>query len=172
MGSKFRNEDIGMSVIRRVNKFYQVLSADMDEMKVIFWVPFDHEDEAKIAELNKYIKEIDNSKNHPNGKKGPYEFEFGFGNPEYGGEIHTLKGLEDDDTFVLSAWFDDTNAIYSQEEYTDASEDIFRVITYYLHRLKCDKGAHWGESTEIKDKMTLSEAKQELREHGYKLIKE
>ena len=58
---KVRNEDIGMSVIRRVNKFYQVLSADMDEMKVIFWVPFDHDDNAKIAELNRYIKDIENS---------------------------------------------------------------------------------------------------------------
>lgn len=64
--SKVRNEDIGMSVIRRVTKFYQVLSADMDEMKVIFWVPFDHDDDAKIAELNKYIKDIESSKNHPN----------------------------------------------------------------------------------------------------------
>lgn len=171
MGSKFRNEDIGMSVIRRVNKFYQVLSADMDEMKVIFWVPFDHDDDAKIALLNKFIKDIDDSDN-PHAKKRPYKFEFGFGNPDLGGEIHSLQGLEDDDSFVLSAWFDDTNAIYSQEEYTDCSEDIYYIIANYLHRLKCDKGAHYGESVSNKDKMTLAEAKQELREHGYKLIKE
>ena len=168
---KVRNEDIGMSVVRRVNKFYQVLSADMDELKVIFWVPFDHDDEAKLAELNKYINDIDNSKNHPNTKKGPYEFIFGFGNPEYGGEIHTLKGLEDDDSFVLSAWFDDPNALYDLEEENSYTEDIFRVITYYLHRLKCDKGANFGESFSNKE-MNLSEAKQELREHGYSLLKE
>lgn len=168
---KVRNEDIGMNVIRRVNKFYQVLSADMDKLKVIFWVPFDHDDEAKLAELNKYINDIDNSKNHPNTKKGPYEFIFGFGNPEYGGEIHTLKGLEDDDSFVLSAWFDDPNALYDLEEENSYTEDIFKVITYYLYRLKCDKGAHFGESFSNKE-MTLSEAKQELREHGYKLLKE
>lgn len=170
--SKVRNEDIGMSVIRRVTKFYQVLSADMDEMKVIFWVPFDHDDDAKIAELNRYIKDIESSKNHPNTKKGPYEFMFGFGNPDIGGEIHSLKGMQDDDSFVLSAWFDDTNALYNLEEENSYTEDIFRVITYYLHRLKCDKEAHYGESFSNKDKMTLSEAKQELREHGYKLIKE
>ena len=170
---KVRNEDIGMSVIRRVNKFYQVLSADMDEMKVIFWVPFDHDDEAKIAELNRYIKDIENSKNHPNTKKGPYEFEFGFGNPDLGGEIHSLEGMEDDDSFVLSAWFDDTNALYDLEEENSYTEDIFRVITYYLHRLKCDKDSYYGESVLYKgNKMNLSEAKQELREHGYSLLKE
>lgn len=169
---KVRNEDIGMNVIRRVNKFYQVLSADMDEMKVIFWVPFDHDDDAKIAELNRYIKDIESSKNHPNTKKGPYEFEFGFGNPDLSGEIHTLQGLEDDDSFVLSAWFDDTNALYDLEEENSYTEDIFRVITYYLHRLKCDKEANYGESYSNGDKMNLSEAKQELREHGYKLLKE
>ena len=170
---KVRNEDIGMNVIRRVNKFYQVLSADMDEMKVIFWVPFDHDDEAKIAELNRYIKDIENSKNHPNTKKGPYEFEFGFGNPDLGGEIHSLEGMKDDDSFVLSAWFDDTNALYDLEEENSYTEDIFRVITYYLHRLKCDKDSYYGESVLYKgNKMNLSEAKQELREHGYSLLKE
>ena len=170
---KVRNEDIGMNVIRRVNKFYQVLSADMDEMKVIFWVPFDHDDDAKIAELNRYIKDIENSKNHPNTKKGPYEFEFGFGSPDLGGEIHSLEGMEDDDSFVLSAWFDDTNALYDLEEENSYTEDIFRVITYYLHRLKCDKDSYYGESVSYKgNKMNLSEAKQELREHGYSLLKE
>ena len=170
---KVRNEDIGMNVIRRVNKFYQVLSADMDEMKVIFWVPFDHDDDAKIAELNRYIKDIENSKNHPNTKKGPYEFEFGFGSPDLGGEIHSLEGMEDDDSFVLSAWFDDTNALYDLEEENSYTEDIFRVITYYLHRLKCDKDSYYGESISYKgNKMNLSEAKQELREHGYSLLKE
>ena len=167
MESKFRNEDIGMSVIRRINKLYQVLSADMDKMKVIFWVPFDHDDEAKIALLNKFINDINNSKNNPHAKKRPYEFEFGFGNPDLGGEIHSLQGLQDDDSFVLSAWYNDTDAIYSQEEYTDCSEDIYYIIASYLHRLKCDKGAHYGESVSNKDKMNLSEAKEILKDAGY-----
>lgn len=167
--NEFYNEDIGQSVIRRVNKFYKVLSADADEMKVIFWVPFDHDNDAKIAELNKYINDINASKNHPNTKKGPYEFEFGFGNPDIGGEIHSLQGLEDDDSFVLSAWFDDdTDAAYSREEYTDYSEDIYNVISYYLHRLKGT-----NESFSKKgNNMNLFEAKQELREHGYKIFKD
>lgn len=158
MGSQFRNEDIGMSVIRRVNKFYDVQYSDMDEMKVIFWVQFDHEDADTLALLNKFINDIDDSKTNPHAKKRPYVFEFGFGNPKEGGEIHTLKGLKDNDSFVLSAWYDDTNAIYSQEEYSDHSEDIYYIISNYLHRLKCDKGAHYGESYFKGEKMNLSEA--------------